>query len=91
MNWIKKRFPLFRQARTTHTQSSMARPFVANVSKGEHKKVVNPNKQDYRLSQKAIREISTVLSSFYNYLALEEKVSINPNCLNNGSFYMIRV
>ncbi|CZH09942.1 TPA: site-specific integrase [Legionella pneumophila] len=54
------------------------RPFVATVSKIDHKNGLRPNKQNYQLSQKAIREIFTVLSSFYNYLALEEKVSINP-------------
>lgn len=54
------------------------RPFVATVSKIDHKNGLQPDKKDYQLSQKAIREIFTVLSSFYNYLALEEKVSINP-------------
>ncbi|HHY1454673.1 TPA: tyrosine-type recombinase/integrase [Legionella pneumophila] len=54
------------------------RPFVATVSKIDHKNGLRPNKQNYQLSQKTIREIFTVLSSFYNYLALEEKVSINP-------------
>ena len=57
------------------------RPFVVTVSKASHKNGVKPEKQDYQLSQKAIREIFTVLSSFYNYLALEEKVSINPIAL----------
>lgn len=54
------------------------RPFIATVSKIDHKNGLKPDKQDYQLSQKAIREIFTVLSSFYNYLALEEKVSLNP-------------
>ena len=57
------------------------RPFVVTVSKASHKNGVKPEKKDYQLSQKAIREIFTVLSSFYNYLALEEKVSINPIAL----------
>ena len=57
------------------------RPFVVTVSKVAHKEGLKPEKQDYQLSQKAIREIFTVLSSFYNYLALEEKVSINPIAL----------
>jgi len=54
------------------------RPFVVSVSKANHKNGLKPDKQNYQLSQKAIREIFTVLSSFYNYLALEEKVVINP-------------
>lgn len=57
------------------------RPFVATVSKYEYKNGVKPNTQDYQLSQKAIREIFTVLSSFYNFLALEERVAINPIAL----------
>lgn len=54
------------------------RAFVATISKHDFKKGEKPNKKNYQLSQKSIREIFTVLSSFYNYLALEEKISINP-------------
>ena len=54
------------------------RPFVATVSKIDHKNGLKPDKKNYQLSQKDIREIFTVLSSFYNYLVLEEKVSLNP-------------
>jgi len=54
------------------------RPFVVTVSKANHKNGLKAEKQNYQLSQKAIREIFTVLSSFYNYLALEEKVFTNP-------------
>lgn len=54
------------------------RPFVATVSKHDFKLGEKPNKYKYHLSQKAIREIFTVLSSFYNFLAQEEKVPINP-------------
>jgi site-specific recombinase XerD len=57
------------------------RPFVAKVCKREHKQGELPDKNDYQLSQKAIREIFTILSSFYNYLVLEEKVSVNPVAL----------
>ena len=57
------------------------RPFVVTVSKVQHQNGIKPEKQNYQLSQKAIREIFTVLSSFYNYLVLEEKVSINPIAL----------
>jgi site-specific recombinase XerD len=39
------------------------------------------DEERYHLSQKAIQEIFTVLNSFYNYLALEEKISINPVAL----------
>lgn len=54
------------------------RPFVANVSKQDHKKGILPDKTRYQLSQKAIQEIFTGLSSFYSYLVLEEKIAVNP-------------
>ncbi len=57
------------------------RPFVVTVSKADHKNGIKPDKNAYQMSQKAIREIFTVLGSFYNYLALEEKISINPVAL----------
>ncbi len=57
------------------------RPFVAKVSKQKHKDGETPDKANYQLSQKAIREVFTILSSFYNYLVLEEKVPVNPVAL----------
>ena len=57
------------------------RPYVATVSKQDHKTGGKPDKMKYRLSQKSIREIFTVLSSFYDYLLLEEKITINPIAL----------
>lgn len=54
------------------------RPFIASVSKGDHKKGLSPDKATYHLSQKTIQEIFTILSSFYNYLLLMDQVSINP-------------
>lgn len=57
------------------------RPFVVAISKQEFKNGERPNKNDYQLSQKSIREIFTILSSFYNYLLLDEKISANPVAL----------
>lgn len=81
-SWIGlKKVSRFVTRNGERTPNSAWRPFVVNVSKSEYKKGVKPNKQDYQLSQKAIREIFTVLSSFYNYLALDEKVTLNPIAL----------
>lgn len=63
------------------TPNSDWRPFVVSISKDKHKNGIRPDIQDYQLSQKAIREIFTVLSSFYNFLLLEEKVLLNPIAL----------
>lgn len=57
------------------------RPFVATISKQDYKTGKKPDKNKYSLSQKAIQEIFTVLSSFYNFLLLEEKVQMNPIAL----------
>jgi site-specific recombinase XerD len=57
------------------------RPFVATVSKHAFKTGQRPDKNAYQLSQKALREIFTILSSFYNYLVLEEKALGNPIAL----------
>jgi site-specific recombinase XerD len=57
------------------------RPFVATVSKSDYKHGASPDKNEYQLSQKSLQEIFTVLSSFYNYLALEGKVTLNPIAL----------
>lgn len=54
------------------------RPFVASVTKAEHKEGSSPDKADYHLSPKAIREIFTVLNSFYNTLLIDEKIVRNP-------------
>lgn len=54
------------------------RPFIAVVSKSEHKKGASPDKASYHLSQKTIQEIFTILGSFYNYLLLADQALINP-------------
>jgi site-specific recombinase XerD len=78
-SWIGiKRVPRFIERGGIKTANIKWRPFVATVSKQAFKNGEKPDKNKYQLSQKSIREIFTVLSSFYNYLALEEKISINP-------------
>ena len=57
------------------------RPFVVSISKQDFKKGERPNKNNYQLSQKSIREIFTVLGSFYNYLLIDEKITANPVAL----------
>lgn len=54
------------------------RPFVATISKAAAKKGRSPNISQYKLSDKAIREIFVILSSFYNYLIQENITEINP-------------
>lgn len=81
-SWIAlKRSPRFIEQEDQRIPNPAWRPFVATVSKQDHKKGIDPDKNQYQLSSKAIQEIFTVLSSFYNYLLLDEKVVANPVAL----------
>lgn len=54
------------------------RPFVATVSKVAARAGDSPEKANYQLSDKAIKEIFATLNNFYNFLILEEYTEINP-------------
>lgn len=54
------------------------RLFVATLPKAQVSKGKNPHVDDYTLSEKSLREIFTVTSSFFNFLIQEDHVSINP-------------
>lgn len=54
------------------------RPFTVKVSKSETKASIKPEKNNYALSEKAVRVLFAVISSFYNYLIQEEYTLINP-------------
>ena len=77
--WIAtKRVARFKDKEGLRVINPDWRPFVVSVSKMEHKRGIKPDKNNYQLSQKAIQEIFTVLSSFYQYLLLEEHLTL-PN------------
>ncbi|OGT36536.1 MAG: integrase [Gammaproteobacteria bacterium RIFCSPHIGHO2_12_FULL_37_14] len=81
-NWIgTKRVSRFIERNGIRMANLKWRPFVATISKQDFKKGERPNKNNYQLSQKSIREIFTVLGSFYQYLMIDEKVTINPIAL----------
>lgn len=54
------------------------RPFVAKVSKRDHKRGQAADVGQYALSQSALQAIFSVLSTFFNYLIQEEYVELNP-------------
>ena len=82
ISWIGTiRVPRFIKQGGIRKPNPRWRPFVATVSKQDYKNGIKPDKKKYRLSQKAVQEIFTVLSSFYNFLLLEEKVLQNPIAL----------
>ena len=81
-NWIgTKRVSRFIERNGIRMANLKWRPFVATISKQDFKKGERPNKNNYQLSQKSIREIFTVLGSFYQYLMIDEKVTANPIAL----------
>lgn len=57
------------------------RPFEASLDKKEIKDGKTPTRDDYQFSQKALKAMFAILSSFYNYCLQEEIVSANPVAL----------
>lgn len=54
------------------------RPFVVKITKRKTKAGEAPDKDNYQLSEKAFKSLFAVISTFYNYLLLEDHVSQNP-------------
>lgn len=54
------------------------RPFVVSVSKAEFKNGVQPQVNQYSLSERAIRELLAINSSFFNFLIQEGHLEANP-------------
>ncbi|MBU1926333.1 MAG: site-specific integrase, partial [Gammaproteobacteria bacterium] len=68
------------------------RLFVASVNKADFKKGIRADKTEYALSQKSIREIFTVTSSFYSHLMNEGAIDVNPVLLirQKSKYFMKR-
>jgi site-specific recombinase XerD len=54
------------------------RPFVVSVSKAEFKHGVKPQIEQYSLSERALREMLAINSSFYNFMIQENRIQANP-------------
>lgn len=54
------------------------RPFVATVSKAAVRLGEKPSKETYTLSEKAVKDIFAILSTFYNFLIQNEFTEVNP-------------
>ncbi len=66
------------------------RPFVVKVSKAANKQGVTPKKENYQLSEKALKALFAIISSFYNFLIQEEVTSVNPVLLIRQKSRFIR-
>ena len=81
-SWIgTKKLPRFIEKQGARIPNPAWRPFVAIISKAEHRKGYIVSKNDHELSQTAIKDTFAILSTFYNYLLQEEYVSVNPIAL----------
>lgn len=79
LSWIGvKKAPRFVETSNGREANCEWRPFVATVTKQEHKDGKFADIKNYTLSEKALREIFTIVSSFYNFLIQEEYAPINP-------------
>lgn len=78
-HWISlKKVPRFIVKDSSRVPNPEWRPFVVTISKsaaraGEALKIKN-----YQMSETALQEIFSIVSSFYNFLIQEEKTEINP-------------
>jgi len=57
------------------------RPFVAHISKMKYREGETSSVDKYSLSSVSVKEIFSVLGSFYNFLLQEEYATINPVAL----------
>lgn len=80
--WITlKKYPRFRTINGERVPTPEWAPFEAQIPKIDRKKGQTPTKNDFKLSQAAIKVMFSILSSFYNYLLQEELASSNPVAL----------
>ncbi|WP_423064044.1 tyrosine-type recombinase/integrase [Candidiatus Paracoxiella cheracis] len=66
------------------------RPFEISLSKQDVKAGKTPSKDDYQFSQKALKALFAILSSFFNYCLQEEVATVNPVALIRQKSKFIR-
>ena len=77
--WIATcKVPRFLEVEGTRVPNAAWRPFVVTVPKAAYRKGKRPERHRYRMSAKALQEIFTINSSFYNFLIQEEYTEVNP-------------
>ena len=78
-DWVSlKKAPRFLQKEGLRISNPLWRPFVATLTKTEHRKDKKPTVKKYSLSEKALREIFTITTSLYNFLIQENYTEVNP-------------
>ena len=78
-SWISlKKVPRFIVKDGLRVPNSEWRPFVVTISKSAAKSGEQLKIKNYQMSETALQEIFSIVSSFYNFLIQEEKTEINP-------------
>ncbi len=78
-SWIGlKKVARFKSINGVRIPNKDWRPFVATISKSKTMQGESPTTTGYTLSEKSLREIFTVITSFFNYLTQEDYVQNNP-------------
>ena len=81
-SWIgSAKVPRFIAVEGIRVPNSNWRPFMATVSKTEHRKGERPILKNFKFTQSSVKETFAILSTFYNYLLQEEYVYMNPVAL----------
>ncbi len=90
-NWIGlNQLPRFINKEGTSAPNPKWRPFVAEINKAKVKEGKHATKDDFSLSQAALKIIFATLSSFYNFLIQEEQLAANPVALIKQKNALIR-
>ena len=77
--WIGiKKATRFMDQSNTRIPNPEWKPFVVTIAKSAYQKGERAQIENYTLSQSALRDIFSILSSFYNYLIQEDVTDINP-------------
>jgi site-specific recombinase XerD len=78
-SWIGlKKLPRFVGKEKMRKPNMEWRPFLAKVSKRAFKQGEKPDVRDFGLSETSIKDMFSILSSFFNYLLQEDYISSNP-------------
>lgn len=80
--WIgTKQVARFKGSQGDRTVNSDWRPFVSQVNKIESQQGLMADSKNFKLSQKSLQAIFSVLSTFFNYLLQEDYGELNPVAL----------
>lgn len=78
-SWISlKKVPRFIVKNGLRVPNAEWRPFVVTISKSANRAGEQLKIKNYQMSETALQEIFSIVSSFYNFLIQEEKTEINP-------------